>query len=252
MMESSQSSKVSAVPGSAGSNLRTLAQLFKLDLHDMFNAWETSKPLRTGMPHASAILASDHDFCLRQLVLQAVYPDAAVRPDRKPWDAHQNAVFLNGWVLHEKYQNLFTAFAKIAEIETSHYDEERMIHFTPDAIIEHMGETMIVEIKGYKQEHFSELDEYGLAPVAAHIQANFYMHLLRLQHALILVECKNCQDYKVWCVEYNRGMVQPQLDRIYAFKAAMTRAERKLPERTCMSVNDRNAQKCAVCKLCFQ
>ncbi len=235
-------------------NLRTVAALFKMDVEDMFNQWDQAKPLRTGMPHASAILAPDHEYCLRKLVLTAHYPEQVERPELKPWTANQNQIFLNGWVLHEKYQNLFQRFGRVVEVEQSHFDPDRLLHFTPDAIVEHLGENMIVEIKGYKAESFNKLDECGPAPEAAHMQANLYMHLLHLQHALILVENKNDQKIKVWCVAYDCELVQPYLDRIYHFRTALHKAEndRGLPDRMCKTSRDRNAEKCGVCQLCFK
>lgn len=235
-------------------NLRSAAQLFKMDVEEMFNAWDLAKPLRTGMPHASAILAPENAYCLRSLVLAAHYPNQVERPSLKPWTANQNQIFLNGWTLHEKYQTLFQRFGRVVEVETSHYDETRLLHFTPDAIVEHLGENMVVEIKGYKAESFDKMDEHGPAPEAAHHQANFYMHLLDLQHALILVENKNNQAMKVWAVEYNQPLVNPYLDRIYRFRTALHKAENDqgLPDRMCKTSRDRNAEKCGVCKLCFK
>src|SRR5262249_49502108 len=116
-------------------NPRTLASLFKLELRDMLNAWQRSKPLRTGFPHASSILAGEDYYCLRQLVLLATEPERAEHPEQRPWDSHQNAVFLNGWTLHEKWQDLFSQFGKIVEVETAHFDEVRLLHFTPDALV---------------------------------------------------------------------------------------------------------------------
>lgn len=235
-------------------NTRALAQLFKLDLQEMFNAWEQHKPLRTGFPHASSILARESEFCLRRLVLLAVKPEQAERPEAKPWDAHTNAVFLNGWVLHEKYQNLFSKFGHVIEVETPHFDETRMLHFTPDAIVEHCGQTMVVEIKGYKLSHFETLDESGDPPHDAHRQANLYCHLLQLQYGLILVECKDTQEFKVWCIEYQKELVQPYIDRLYHFKAAYSKHGRtgELPARCCKTVKDRMAEKCPMRAVCFQ
>ncbi len=234
-------------------NLRTAAQLFKMDVEEMFNSWESSKPLRTGMPHASAILAPDNAYCLRSLVLAAHYPEQVERPEVKPWTVKNNQVFLSGWSLHEKYQDLFVKYGRVIEVEKSHFDEVRLLHFTPDAIVEHCGEKMVVEIKGYKQESFEKMDELKEAPDAAHKQANLYMHLLGLKHALILVENKNTQQIKMWCVEYNRDLAQPCLDRIYQFRVALHKAEndKGLPERVCRSQSDRNAEKCSMCKCCF-
>lgn len=247
-------------PVAAGSNPRALAELFKMDLQDMFNQWNVEKPMRTGFPHASNILAIESEFCLRKLVLMACYPDEAERPPVKPWDGHQNMVFKNGWVLHEKYQNILKRYGRVVyangepELDLTHFDETRLLYFSPDAIIEHCGEQMPVEIKGYKASSFDKLDEAGPAPESAHLQVNFYLHLLQLQRGLILVECKDTQYIKVWCVSYDRELVQPYLDRIYAFKKhyILTKEQGKEPpERKCEKSTDRLATKCEMCRFCF-
>jgi len=240
-------------------NLRTVAALFKQDVENMFNSWNEDKPMRTGFPHASNILAPDHSFCLRQLVLAAHYPEECECPPAKSWDTLTNARFKNGWVLHSKYQDLFLKYGKVVyfnehpELDYSHFDETRLLWFSPDAILEVEGENMAVEIKGYKQESFGDMDENGPAPTDAHKQVNLYMHLLGLQHGLILVENKNTQELKVWCVEYDREMVEPYLDRITQFRSALHKAEndKGLPPRICSSSRDRNAEKCIACKCCF-
>jgi hypothetical protein len=245
-------------------NPRTVASLFKHSIENMLNRWNESRPLRTGMPHASNILAPDHEYCLRKLVLMAHYPESAEKLPAKPWDAHTNAIFLNGWTLHEKYQDLFLKFgARVVyfdgdpnkpELDFTHFDPDRLLYFSPDAIVEFCRERMVVEIKGYKSESFQKMDEAGPAPEAAHLQVNFYLHLLELKHGLVLVEDKNTQYFKVWCVPYNRELVQPYLDRMYRFRVALHKAETNqgLPERVCNSQKDRNAEKCSVCKLCFK
>jgi hypothetical protein len=156
--------------------------------------------------------------------------------------------------LHEKYQALFSKFGRIVEIEQSHYDEERMLYFTPDAIIELGGERYLVEIKGYKQETFDTLDEMGEPPQAAHHQCQFYMHLLGIERGIILVECKDNQHYKVWVVERDKEIALTYTERCYAFKGALTlaRAQGKLPARKCGSCKDRLAEKCVMRRVCFQ
>ncbi len=243
-------------------NLRTVAALFKEDVLQMFNRWNEDKPLRTGFPHASNILAPDHSFCMRQLVLAAHYPDEMTRPATKNWDTEVNARFKHGWVLHEKYQDLFLKYGKVVyfnnnhdtpELDYSHFDETRLLWFSPDAILEVCGEQMVVEIKGYKDSTFAAFNEADEAPSDAHNQVNLYMHLLGLKHGLILVENKDNQKIKVWCVEYDKELVQPYLDRIRQFRVALHKLETKqeLPKRICKTERDRNAEKCLSCQCCF-
>jgi hypothetical protein len=230
-------------------NSRTVAQLFKLELDYMFNQWEAAKPLRIGAPHASSILQAPSEWCLRRQVLLALYPEQAKHPESKPWDAHTNAVFLNGWLLHEKYQRLFQDHARVVEVETSHYDETRYLHFTPDAVIEYAGQRYVVEIKGYKQETFEKLEESSDPPEGAHKQCNLYMHILGIERGIVLVENKNTQQYKVWIIEHDATLAQEYTDRMYSVKGAVL--TRRIPVRACTSKTDRRAEKCPMKALCF-
>ncbi len=231
------------------SSLRTVAALFKQEVEEMFVQWGLSKPLRTGAPHVSAILQSDSEWCLRRQVLLALYPEEARPLEQKPWDAHQNAVFLHGWHLHEKYQRLFAEFGQIVEVECSHFDEVRFLHFTPDAVIFWAGQRYVVEIKGYKLDHFARLDEVGDPPEAAWHQCNLYMHVLGIERGLILVECKDTQELKVWCIEHDALLARPYMDRCYSVKGAVTTGH--IPARICQSCQEHRAEKCPVRDFCF-
>lgn len=246
-------------PVAAGSNPRALAELFKMDLQDMFNQWNAEKPLRTGYPHASNILAIESEFCLRKLVFMACFPDEAEEIPSKPWSQLENARFKHGWVVHEKYQDILKRYGKVVyfrgspELDLTHFDDTRLLYFSPDAIVEHCGEQMVVEIKGYKQETFDKLDESGPAPEAAHKQVNLYMHLLKLKHGLVLVENKNTQEIKVWCVEYDFDLYVPYRERMREFQKwyIKVKAGKEPPARKCEKSTDRLATKCEMCRFCF-
>lgn len=233
-------------------NLRTVAQLFKQELGDMLNAWEASKPLRVGAPHASSILEPGDKWCLRKLTLLALYPEYAVRPEAMPWDSRRNGIFLNGWALHEKYQKLFMEHGQALEVERSHYDEQRYLHFTPDAIIQLFGVPYIVEIKGYKQSSWEEMDEAGEPPLQAALQCNLYCHLLNIERGLLLIENKNTQEIKTWAIQHQPELAWPYTNRMEQVKGAVIRGKGKLPQRTCCSgPNDRRARECPVRAICF-
>lgn len=234
-------------------NPRAVSALLKLEIQEMFNAWEAQKPLRTGAPHASAILAPESEWCLRRQTLLALCPERAEHPETKPWDALKNAVFLHGWVLHEKYQGLFQRHGQVLEVETSHYDETRYLHFTPDAVISYGGQPYIVEIKGYKQETWEKLAENDDPPQAAWHQCNLYCHLMQIERGIVLIENKNTQEIKLWVIQHDAELARPYIDRMYAVKGSLARvrAGGGIPERACASKNENRAQKCPMATFCF-
>lgn len=250
VMMMSQNFSASSENTSALWEPRTIAALFKLELDAMLLAWEASKPLRTGAPHASTILTPESEWCVRRQVLLAREAEQAQRPPQKPWTAHQNAVFLNGWHLHEKYQRLFQQFGVVREVEVSHFDEEHFLHFTPDAIIEFCGQSFVVEIKGYHTEYFASLDESGNPPQAAWHQCNLYCHLLNIEQGLVLVEDKNTQQVKIWAIRHDATLARVYTDRCAAVKSAVMSGV--LPARACASCADRLAEKCPVRTACFR
>jgi hypothetical protein len=234
-------------------NLDTIAELLRIEFRSLFVEWGNSTPTRTGL-HASAVLVDEQDWCLRRHTLSELFPDAVQPIELSSWDWKQQAIFLNGWRLHEKWQALFQQFARVVEVETSHFDEDRNLYFTPDVIFEFGNQKYIVEIKGYKADYFAKLDESGAPPEYAHAQANLYCHLLRIDKAIILVENKDTQDFKLWLVEYNPKLAMPPVKRIYDVKRAVALTRRnleKLPERICQSRDDARARKCPMRDTCF-
>ncbi len=230
------------------------AELLTVHINSMLLKWGAQKAPRTGL-HASSVLAPDHEWCSRRHVLNNVYPEHAEQPEPKPWDAHQNAVFANGWALHERWQDLFKKFGDCIEAEQAHYDETRELWFTPDAILRFAGEVYVVEIKGYKQETFDRFMLVGDPPEAAMLQCNLYLHLLGLKRGIILVENKNSQDLKIWVIEHNEELTRLYIHRMYDVKGATIMTKKhgpsKLPARVCGSPNDRLAAKCPMRRVCF-
>lgn len=251
---------------SSNASLRTLAELVKIDFQELYLKWGGCAPPRTGL-HASSLLVSDQDWCPRKHVLSDLFPQEALSPELKHWQWKQQAIFENGWSLHKRWQQLFRQFANVVgelgklELDRTHYDPERNIYFSPDAILDITGEHMVVEIKGIHHTAFEALP-FDL-PGAMHAcetvekavsQANLYMHLLELKHAIILVENKNNQDFRVWITEYNRELALPYIQRAYQVKGNLVLArdgQNKYPARICQSADDARARQCPMCHKCF-
>ncbi len=189
-----------------------------------------------------------------------------------------NRINKQGWSAHEKYQELLLKYGGNAlrvvyfnehpELDYTHYDEERMVWYSPDGIFDYVAHRYILEIKAYKNtddpnytyEAFEKFDEAGKIPLKAHRQANLYCHLMGIERGCILVEGKNSQDVKLWTFEHDAEMARPYTQRCYDFKGALAIAqgtlardgEAKLPGRKCRASVHALAQKCPMRKVCFE
>lgn len=263
------------ISSSNNPGLRTLAALITLDFQDMYLSYGASQSPRTGL-HASSLLVPESEWCTRRYVLSELYPDQAETPELARWQWKQQAVFENGWDVHKRWQKLFRQFGNVVygdgvgesgiifpnmpELDLTHYDGERHVYFSPDAILEVHGEHMVVEIKGINHEAYQSLPNALEGAMTACetvnkavIQANLYMHLLELNHAIILIENKNTQDFRVWVTEYNRALALPLVQRAYSVKGAIVRARKgQLASRVCESPDSPLARKCPLKGICFR
>src|SRR6266516_1225138 len=131
----------------------TLAFLLTHEFNQAFYAWDAALPPRDGL-HASSVLESDADFCVRQHVLADSFPD-----ERQQKEQYLSALqkFLHGWQIHEKWQYKLLKSTGLVpwnhsmeeyELDLTHIDPESDIKYSPDAIIEYAGFVMPIEIKG--------------------------------------------------------------------------------------------------------
>jgi|ERR1041385_354380 hypothetical protein len=226
------------------SDMRELLVAKKLE--GLFNKWYDDRPERSGI-HASSVVQTDTQFCLRQLVLEAFFPHTPLRLFDKT-----KRIFLHGEVIHRKWQALFQA-AGIAEvIEKTFYDKATGLLFTPDVIARMLGTRVIVEIKSMSHKSFTETN----TPHAlARRQSNVYMHYSGVKLSLIIAEDKDNQDYKFWLLEYDPEAVQKyvrRLQRIVKFREIF-KSSGKLPRRhtLCVDMSSPKARNCPVAQFCF-
>ena len=257
MLQSSNLSTTSNSQGDAGFNLLTLSALFEIELQQMLLQEQQDKPLRTGL-HASALLIPEEQWCVRRHVLAERFPDRVERIELMQWQWKTHSIFENGWDLHQRWQQVFLN-AGIAvfnremndyELDLTHVDQEGMLHFSPDAIIEYGGIQYVVEIKGYNDRTYQQMIAAPHPPEAAHRQCNLYMHMLGLKRGFVLVENKNTQDFHVWAVAYDFDMTQLYIDRLYQVKGKL--ATGSMPARKCFSPGDTLARSCPMRKICFE
>jgi hypothetical protein len=264
----------------------TLHFLLENALQQSYVAWEQSQPPRNGL-HASSVLQSDGDWCVRQHALAEAFPAM-----RQPKDAFWKtlATLAHGWSIHEKWQyKLLKRTGLVAihtensvgrpELDLTHVDPLHGIHYSPDVILNFCGLILPIEIKGINTQDFQGHPDYydkdgqllekgrpGIVGAtlqeamarnksirSAVPQVILYMGLLGVTRGAILVEDKNTQDFQIWIVQYDPTLIEKPLARAKEVQQAndMYVTVGVLPERVCGSINDPHAKRCPFAKACF-
>jgi len=116
----------------------------KLELEMLKHQYKQKQGDRYGL-HASAMLASDAEFCYREQILSLFY---------KQLQSENTAlglkrIFEAGTSIGEKWQRLFIrgGLGEPLDMDRSHFVEKYDLSYTPDAIIEIGGKKYVVEIK---------------------------------------------------------------------------------------------------------
>lgn len=246
-------------------------EMIKTTFQNLYLEKAKIKQERIGL-HASSVLVNQNEWCLRKHALINAFP-AEVKPvPVQNWDWKREKIFTTGWDLHEQWQQMFSDFGDPVwnhelsgwELDLTHYNEAYEVYFSPDAILQIGPHQYIVEIKGIKQEYFDKLTDdleqactvYELIK-KARIQANIYMHLTGLEKAILLIENKNTQDFKVYLTQYDKALILPYHTRMLDVKAATVNAKRShglqvLTQRVCQSPEDRLARQCPIREYCFK
>ena len=102
---------------------------------------DAGKSDRYGL-HASAILASDNDFCLREQVLSLFFK----RDTGKEYSTSLLRIFAQGTATHIKWQNMFAEAGWLKCSEYTHFLPEYDLCFTPDMETNWKGDKLDIKI----------------------------------------------------------------------------------------------------------
>lgn len=228
-------------------------------------------PARTEV-HASSLIADD--WCSREYVLGEFHPQEAIQNSNEKF-YHLHAIFEHGWMIHKKWQAWYKANGLAVynqqlqdyELDLTHYDPERMIYYSPDAIIRTiMKRNRVIEIKGINTDEYQSVASLPLEDAVkvsqtikkARQQVNLYMWLEGLQYGAVLAEDKNTQSYRVWSCNFDFEVIRPFADRLDSHKLDHNlyrdTGHKFLPTRykACKSVDSPRAKKCPMRELCFR
>lgn len=173
--------------------------------------------------HASALITSDKQFCLRQQVLSLFYKQL----QGEQISAGLKRVFEEGNAVHEKWQRLFlrAGYSTVDQLDVTQFDPTWRVSYTPDIICqipEYFEGKMIGEIKSVNTYQFQKMSRHP----SAWKQLQWYMALdiarenasnswngVDYTKGFVLAEDKNTQDFKLEVYDFNLSLVQPFLDR---------------------------------------
>lgn len=182
---------------------------------------------RVGL-HASAMIVSDKQFCIRQQVLSLVYKQ--LQGEQLPVGLMR--IFAEGNAIHEKWQRMFirAGYAKAKTLDRTRFNNEYMVSYTPDIVCripEFFDGAMIGEIKSVNPFQFKKMTSHP----SAHKQLQFYMFLCQkaakdkgtwngkdYTKGFVLCDDKGAQEFKTFIYDYEPETVAPFIDRCESVK----------------------------------
>ena len=201
--------------------------------------------------HASAIIASDEEFCYRAQLLSLFYKQN--QGEQLP--IKQLKIFAQGNAMHEKWYKLFRKAGIDVAIERTLWIPEYDLSFTIDALINLFGDEYVCDVKS--QATFAFKKQTGHP--SGEKQVNFYLWALskytgkKYKKGFVLVDSKDDQEIKVIPVHYNKEKVRPYVERLQDIQEMKKDfiENGNAPKRKCSNCNCKKAEKCFMRDACW-
>lgn len=200
--------------------------------------------------HASAILASESDFCYREQVLSLFYRQ--IQGENVP--IRLKRIFEEGNFIGEKWQRLFIrgGIGKKEDMDISRFLKKYDLSYTPDARVQLFDKPFVVETKSQNTFTFKKQRSHpgGVK------QLKFYMYLENIPQGFCLVEDKNEQEFKVLLVDnLDVSELEPYIERlenIQVYKGVLKEEKKMVPRhKSCTSSSCKMASSCNMKDACW-
>lgn len=134
----------------------------------------------------------------------------------KPARTHR--VLDNGTDVHNRLLRYLEAqgMVKAKDVEIT----DALFHGRADALISLDGKVAVLEIKSMNRESFNRLE--NIPDAQSYWQVQLYMHFLKVDYGVILVECKDDQRLKEFHVSRKYKAAKEIIDRFSAMKEEFT------------------------------
>lgn len=219
---------------------------------------------RVGL-HASAMIVSDNQFCVRQQVLSLCYKQL----QGQQISIGLKRIFEEGNAIHEKWQRMFirAGYAKAKTLDRTRFDEDYKMSYTPDIVCripEFYDGAMIGEIKSVNPMQFRKMESHP----SAHKQLQLYMHECIKEakrkgtwngkdylKGFVLCDDKGGQEFKVFIYDYDEEFLKPYIERLesvkHYYKKFITKKEMIPRCKNCTSYDCKQSEKCPMKDACW-
>lgn len=219
-------------------------EMLRQAIDKMFVNAEEQKEERYGL-HASAIIASDSEFCIREQVLSLFYK----MNQGKELPIGTRKIFHHGNTIHEEIYDVFRKSGVLIDSEKTRYIEKYDLSFTIDANVHILNKDWICDVKS--------MNGYAFDKAASHPsgekQVLFYLWLYKKKQGFVLAYNKNTSEIKIFIVDYDKEKVRPFVDRLKEIREAkiIYEEEGTLPKRKCNSSDCKRASTCNMRDACY-
>lgn len=201
--------------------------------------------------HASAIIASDEEFCYRAQLLSLFYHQN--QGEQLPIKSLK--IFAQGNAMHEKWYKLFRKSGIDVAIERTLWLPEYDLSFTIDALLNLFNEEFVCDIKSQNLFTFKKQNGHP----SGEKQVNFYLWALSKytgvvhNKGFVLVDSKDDQEIKVVPVHRDDSKNSQYIERLEDIQEMKKTfiEEHKAPPRKCKTCDCKQASKCFMRDACW-
>ena len=203
--------------------------------------------------HASAIIATDDKFCYRQQVLSLFYKQLQGEQN----DVKLMRIFSEGDAIHEKWQRLFIrgGYSEPWDLDTTQYNSDYDLQFTPDILCTIDGVEMVGEIKSMNTYAFQKMVKSAKAHPSGEKQLQLYLWLTGRKIGFTLCEDKNTQEIRVKIVKADISQITQyihRLENIRYYKERLTEKGRLVKRhKNCTGYQCKVASGCPMRDVCY-
>lgn len=219
---------------------------------------------RVGL-HASSIIVSDKQWCVRREVLSLFYKQI----QKENTSVGLLRIFEEGNAIHEKWQRLFirAGYGKAKTMDRTRFNDEYQVSYTPDIVCripEFFDGVLVGEIKSVNSYQFKKMKSHP----SAQKQLQLYMFFCISEAILkgtwngkdytkgfVLCDSKNDQEFRVFLYDYDEEFLIPYVDRLEQIKyyRRLLIKDHKVPKRcsACTNPNCKMAMDCVMRNTCW-